>query len=168
MRAKIPPFSLPRVVSIALICASILLGGFVAQYFTWRLAQKVRPLTETMTFILSATGATTTPTYRLLPTTWIRVVQAGSFEWKASIPSAAASALAAAFVELKLKISIDGLPDVIWIIVTGGVVFVDHEASVSLLAGTYTVKIYAYYETKAVTTTISTSFDIKLWLVEAS
>jgi len=152
-------------VAVSLACTALLLTAFLAQYYTWMFVVEVHPLTESFTVTRTTTGSTISD-YHLIKTTWVRVIQNGVYELKVELSPEEKAALEEAFVNLRLKVEVEGVGSYVFEIVKDGVAYSPLSTTFSLPAGTYTVKLYLQYETKPVTTTIHTSYTIKVCLME--
>ncbi|PUA34383.1 MAG: hypothetical protein B9J98_00635 [Candidatus Terraquivivens tikiterensis] len=148
----------------------IILGSYAAQYYSWSVSYTIKPLTETKTFYINTSGATTA-TDTLIGTTFVEVVKPGTLKLRiVSKPE-----MANAFEDLSIKVEfyLSGvLMKAEKTIVSGGTVY-DGDLRIEIMfsaseLGHYDVKIKVTYQTKAVTGTVQDSFPIQIWFVEGS
>ena len=160
-------------IAITTAILAVLIGAFVAQYYTWTVQQTIEPLTQTITLTLDATTGATQGSRACVFDDAVTVVQNG--ELHIIVKKSDVNALADAFYDLSLTIEVydqEGnlvgkVFDGVMLIDDGTPIAEDLDGATALPeAGTYDIVIIVQYWTGAVADSVTCELPLYVYFVE--
>jgi len=172
-KPQLKPYGIPKkgLLALVMLISLIVLGSWLAGYYTWTVNYQINPLTEHLTIDIQSTGATHSPK-KLVEETFVEVLKSSDFI--VTLVGCQLSDVGDAFQNLTIQIEIwnwdqtnlKASKDFV-IVKSEQVNTHDQHLITTLDPGKYKVKIYVEHMTQPVSSPVSGNFYFLVYMVEA-